>query len=70
LDERENVSYPDGFQAPDGRIYVAYDRKRVDGEILLAVFTEADIAAGKPVSDKTRLKIPVMRTEFMVKAGS
>ncbi len=68
LDERENVSYPDGFQAPDGRIYVTYDRKRVDGEILLAIFTEEDIAASKPVSVKTRLKIPVMRTEFMVKA--
>lgn len=65
LDEREDVSYPDGFQAPDGRIYVAYDRKRIDGEILLAVFNEEDIAAGKPVSKDCRLKIPVMRTEAL-----
>jgi hypothetical protein len=67
LDEREEVSYPDGFQAPDGRIYVAYDRKRIDGEILLAVFAEEDMAAGKPVSKTCRLKIPVMRTEAMMK---
>jgi hypothetical protein len=67
LDERENVSYPDGFQSPDGRIYVAYDRKRIDGEILLAVFNEEDIVAGKPVSKNCRLKIPVMRTEAMMK---
>lgn len=70
LDERENVSYPDGFQSPDGRIYVAYDRKRIDGEILLAVFNEEDIAAGKPVSNGCRLKIPVMRTEAMMKGVS
>lgn len=65
LDERDNVSYPDGFQAADGKIYVAYDRKRIDGEILLAVFTEEDIKAGKPVSDAARLKIPVQRTEAL-----
>ena len=48
LDERKGISYPDGFQAPDGTIYISYDRNRAtDGEILLARFTEDDILAGK-----------------------
>lgn len=63
LDEREDVSYPDGFQAPDGTVYIAYDRKRVNGEILMATFTEDDILAGKAVSGKVRLKVPVKQTE-------
>jgi len=62
LDERDGVSYPDGFQAPDGRVHIAYDRKRIDGEILLAVFTEADVRQGRPASSAARLKIPVKRT--------
>ena len=28
LDERDEVAYPDGVQAPDGTIYVIYDRSR------------------------------------------
>jgi hypothetical protein len=57
LDERSGVSYPDGFQAKDGRIYITYDRDRGgEAEILLAVFTEEDAAAGKIVSEKSRLK--------------
>lgn len=56
LDERPGVSYPDGFQAPDGMIYISYDRNRAaDREILLAAFTEQDILSAKP-SDKTRLQ--------------
>jgi hypothetical protein len=48
LDERMNVSYPDGIQAPDGRIFVIYDRERFsEREILLSVFLEEDIVAGK-----------------------
>jgi len=35
LDERDGVSYPDGFQSPDGTIYISYDHNRsTDGEIL------------------------------------
>jgi len=46
LDERRGVSYPDGFQAPDGTIYISYDRNRdTDGEILMARFREEDILA-------------------------
>ena len=48
LDERPNVSYPDGFQAPDGLIWIIYDRDRNgSGDILLARFREEDIAAGR-----------------------
>ncbi len=59
LDERNNVAYPDGFQAEDGRIFISYEHDRLKGkksEILFAVFTEEDVLAGKPVSDKVRMK--------------
>jgi hypothetical protein len=60
LDERENVTYPDGFQAPDGDIYIIYDRERAkEREILLARFTEADVKAGA-------LKSPQSATKQMV----
>lgn len=46
LDDRDLVSYPDGFQAPDGTIHVLYDWNRhTDAEILLAKFKEGDITA-------------------------
>lgn len=57
LDERTGVSYPDGFQAPDGRIFISYDRERAkEREILLAVFTETDALAGQATSKEARLK--------------
>ncbi|MDD4869090.1 MAG: sialidase family protein [Kiritimatiellae bacterium] len=57
LDERNGVSYPDGFQAPDGRIFISYDHNRAaDREILLAVFTEEDILACRATSGKACLK--------------
>ncbi len=44
LDDRAEVSYPDGFQAPDGTIHILYDWNRhADAEILHVKFTEADI---------------------------
>ncbi len=47
LDERPGVSYPDFAEGPDGFVYCIYDRERVNrGEILLARFSEADVAAG------------------------
>lgn len=62
LDERKGVSYPDGFQAPDGTIYISYDRNRsTDGEILLARFTEEDILAKKLVGPKSKLKMLISR---------
>lgn len=62
LDERTGVSYPDGFQAPDGTIYISYDRNRAkDGEILLARFTEDDILARQLVGPKSKLKMLISR---------
>ena len=60
LDEREQVSYPDGVEADKGKIYVIYDRSRnTDQEILLATFTEEDIKQGKCATDQCRLKMIV-----------
>lgn len=68
LDERTGVSYPDGVEAPDGRIYIIYDHNRGDRrysvggeerEILMAVFTERDIEAGQAVDPRTRLRVRV-----------
>jgi BNR repeat-like domain len=45
LDDRAEVSYPDGFQAPNGDIHILYDWNRhTDAEILHTKFTEADFA--------------------------
>lgn len=61
LDERGSISYPDGFVHPDGRIFVQYDRLRTKGEILLAIFTEEDVAAGRDVSGRVELKRPLIQ---------
>jgi hypothetical protein len=63
LDERHPVSYPDAVQAPDGSIYAVYDHGRYAGterEIMMAVFAEDNVLAGKP-SKKTRLKVVINR---------
>lgn len=60
LDPRPDVSYPDGAQGADGRIYVIYDRERAKArEILLAVFTEEDILAGRCLTERSRLQAVV-----------
>lgn len=60
LDEREGVSYPDGFQAPDGVIHIVHDRERAkEREILMHRFTEADVRAGRIVSPGAALKMLV-----------
>jgi len=57
LDDRLVVSYPDAVQAPDGRIFLVYDHNRkTDKEILLAVFTEDDVAAGRLVDGRSWLR--------------
>ncbi len=62
LDDRAGVSYPDGFQAPDGTIYVSYDRNRAtDGEILMARFTEEDVFSRRLVGAKSRLAMLISR---------
>jgi predicted neuraminidase len=62
IDERDGVSYPDGFQSPDGVIHIVHDRNRaVDREILMARFTEADVLAGRFVSPGSQGKILVSK---------
>ena len=62
LDERNGVSYPDGFQAPDGTLYISYDRNRAsDGEILMARFTEEDILAGQLTGPKSKLRMLISK---------
>lgn len=62
LDERKGISYPDGFQADDGTIYISYDRNRAtDGEILMARFTEEDILAKELKGPKSKLKMLISR---------
>jgi len=62
IDERKHVSYPDAVQSPEGVVYLIYDRERTRAkEILMATFTEEDVAAGKCVSDKARLRVVVNR---------
>lgn len=69
LDERSEVSYPDGTEDGDGFIYVIYDRERGSfqrnlagnqkcaREILFAKFTEEDVLAGKIVTLGSRLSL-------------
>ncbi len=58
LDGRNNVSYPDGVQSGDGRIFIIYDRERKGkGEILMAIFREEDVRAGEKVSKDSRFKM-------------
>lgn len=67
--EERGCSYPDGLQAEGGRIYQVYDQGSEAVQIPLAVFTEEDVAAGKPVSGHCRLQVPVTQTasQFMKK---
>lgn len=63
LDPRKGISYPCCTEGDDGFIYVCYDHERyLCGDILLARFTEKDVAAGKLVSPDSRLQIPISST--------
>ncbi len=73
LDARKGCSYPDVTQAPDGRIYIAYDCMRYGNfqgevseigpgkEIAMAVVREEDIRAGKIISPESRLRQVISR---------
>ena len=62
LDERPGVSYPDAVEGDGGRIYVIYDHNRTtDREILMATFTESDVAAGRCTSPDARLRVVVSK---------
>ncbi|QEG01928.1 BNR/Asp-box repeat protein [Stieleria maiorica] len=57
LDERNQVSYPDGQQTSDGTIRIIYDFSRTgERHILMATFREEDVVAGKIVSDGATLR--------------
>lgn len=62
LDEREDVTYPDGVQSEDGRIWIIYDHQRTPlGEVLMATFNERDVRAAKPVTDQVRFRVGISR---------
>ena len=70
LDERASVSYPDIAQAPNGDIYVHYDRDRNGAaEILFARFREEDVQAGKLVSQDGALKNLVKSRQLGMNRG-
>ena len=60
IDERRGISYPDGFEDPDGNIHIIYDRNRArDREILMARFTEADVLERDWISPSSQSRIMV-----------
>lgn len=60
IDDRLSVSYPDGDEAPDGRIFLIYDyNRKSDREILMASFTEAEVLAGKLMDKDSCLRMRV-----------
>jgi hypothetical protein len=62
IDERKQVSYPDGVEAEDGTIFLIYDYRRTpEGAVLMATFSEDDVRAGEPVTDRVRLRVEVAR---------
>lgn len=77
LDERSSVSYPDATEAPDGSIYITYDRDRgcfkksleeaydCAREVLTAKITEEDILNGHLVSKGSFLKNVVSKLDTL-----
>jgi hypothetical protein len=60
IDARAGVSYPDGVQAPDGTIYLIYDFQRTgQKQILMATFTEDDVATGQWSSSSARQRVVI-----------
>jgi predicted neuraminidase len=62
IDERDDVTYPDGTQAESGTIYLVYDYHRTpEGVIHMATFGEEDVRAGKRVTNRLRLRMEIDR---------
>ena len=62
LDERSDVSYPDGQQAADGSICIIYDHSRTgDRKILMAKFCESDVLSGNVDSPTVKLRMSVSK---------
>jgi hypothetical protein len=60
IDERTGVSYPDAVETDDGTIYLTYDfDRRGEMEILMATFTEADVATGTWTSPVARQRVRI-----------
>jgi hypothetical protein len=60
IDDRAGISYPDGFQAPDGTIQIIYDFDRYGAaEILTCRFTEEDILSNKFQSPNAASRVVV-----------
>ncbi|MDZ4288007.1 MAG: sialate O-acetylesterase, partial [Prosthecobacter sp.] len=62
VDERNRLSYPDATQAPDGKIYIAYDHGRYEPgekEVLLGIVREEDIVEGKMISPNAKTRIVI-----------
>ncbi|HNS32955.1 MAG TPA: sialidase family protein, partial [bacterium] len=60
LDGRDSVSYPDAVETADGVIYSVHDHSRAGKmQIILSVFTEEDIMAGKLVVKNSRLGVKI-----------
>lgn len=56
LDGRPDVSYPDGVEDADGNLYLIHDRERRGAkELLVSKVTQADILAGRLVSEGSYL---------------
>jgi len=65
--EERHCSYPDGIEAPDGTLYVTYDRgRRTEKEIMMARITEEDIRAGHLVSPQSRLGMIINRATGVI----
>ncbi|WP_339709296.1 sialidase family protein [uncultured Kriegella sp.] len=66
IDQRKGVSYPDGQENEDGKIYLVYDYNRVtDQNILITSFTENDILT----SDYDEKILKVYKNRKTVSAG-
>ena len=71
LDERSGVSYPTGFQTPDGYIYISYDHQRTrEGDVLMARFTEEDILEGKIISERGDLGMRISKPGRVKKSAA
>lgn len=58
-------SYPDFWQAPDGTIYIVFDKDRYgEGGIRLCILTEEDAKAGAFVSEGAQQLISLTKTDY------
>lgn len=70
IDVRSGTSYPDAVEDADGNIYIIYDHTRTaHGQIMMAKITEADIIAGKLVSETSKLRVQVNNNTLLDQSG-